>query len=268
MNLTCPFSIIRIFCICALYFVGCFSPLFSTELLEEWDDIENPLLWARSIDNTYLTVKEQKLIAHVKKSIIKAKKRKSKLIQPILELEGLSSAKVRHLLNNLCSQPDTSYLEIGCWKGSTWISALYLNQSNFSQAIAIDNWSEMGSPEAEFHANCQQFLPHYSYRVFSEDCFSIDLKSVFSQLINVYFYDGNHSTLSHELAFTYYNDIFDDVFIAIVDDWDWAGPHLGTRQAFEKLNYQVLFEVELPSYTINDKQNWWNGLYVAVIRKP
>lgn len=53
--------------------------------------------------------------------------------EPYLFHDRMSSPKVRHLLNNLCSLPSTSYLEIGTWKGSTWISALFQNQKSVIQ---------------------------------------------------------------------------------------------------------------------------------------
>jgi hypothetical protein len=59
-----------------------------------------------------------------------------------------------------------------------------------------------------------------------------------------------------------------EFWIAIVDDWNFPEVPLGTKAAFEKLNYRVLFEVVLPAQHNGDVANWWNGLYVAVIHKP
>jgi len=59
----------------------------------------------------------------------------------------------------------------------------------------------------------------------------------------------------------------DDTFISIIDDWNWKGVQTGTKQAFKKLGYEILFEKILPANFNQDRQNWWNGLYVAVIRK-
>jgi hypothetical protein len=215
-----------------------------------------------------LTEREKELISHVQISLQNGEKEISKLTKKALKIPGMSSAKVRHFLNNLCSLPRANYLEIGCWKGSTWIAALFENESQISSAVAIDNWSEFGGPQHSFQKNCSKFLPDFGYRCFSGNCFEMDLRSIFSQPVNIYFYDGNHSALSQELAFTYYNDILDDAFIAVIDDWNWAEVQLGTRNAFEKLHYEVLFERALPAKPEGgDKKQWWNGLYVAVIRR-
>lgn len=212
--------------------------------------------------------REKALVSHAKASIAKANKRISKLTSEVLNMEGMSSPKVRYLLNNLCSLPNTVYLEIGCWKGSTWVAGLFRNQANILSAVAIDNWSEFDGPKEIFYENCAKFLPNSIYQIYSADCFALDPKALFNQPVTVYFYDGNHSALSQELAFTHYNDSFDDVFIAIVDDWNMEDVVKGTRAAFEKLHYEILFEMTLPTIWNCDTQNWWNGILVAVIRKP
>src|SRR5579872_3190335 len=55
------------------------------------------------------------LINHVQKSIKNAERGISKLSKDVLGIDGLSSSKVRHFLNNICSIPGTNYLEIGVW---------------------------------------------------------------------------------------------------------------------------------------------------------
>jgi hypothetical protein len=210
---------------------------------------------------------EERLISHVQQSIANAEKGISSLTSEILSLQGMSSSKVRHFLNNVCSFPNTRYLEIGTWAGSTWISALYGNFLNVSFALAIDNWSEFGGPVGKFRKNCQRFLQNYSYQFLEANCFRVNLNAAFKTPISVYFYDGAHDALSQEKAFTYYNSIFDEVFVAIVDDWNWDSVQKGTMKAFALLSYEILFEAKLPAKLTGDLDAWWNGLYVAVIRK-
>jgi len=178
----------------------------------------------------------------------------------------MSSPKVRHLLNNLCSLSNANYLEIGVWKGSTWVSALYGNE-NVESATAIDNWAQFNGPKKDFLANCKKFLSNVPYNFYSEDCFNVDVQSVCKNPINIYFFDGDHSARAQELAFTYYNSSLDDVFIAVVDDWNFPQVPRGTKSAFEKLGYHIIYDVILPANFNGDIQNWWNGLYVAVVSK-
>jgi hypothetical protein len=221
-----------------------------------------------SESSAQLTEREEFLINHVKTAISLAEKNSSKLSSKVLAIDGMSNAKIRHLLNNLVKFPKANYLEVGVWKGSTFISALYGNKKTLNSAIAIDNWSEFGGPFKEFEENCNSFISDIPYQFYSQNSFTIDLATIITTPINVYLYDGHHSVESQEKAFTYYDKFFDDVFIAIVDDWNWKVARRGTFNAFSKLNYNVLYEISLPSLSIKDSETWYNGYYVAVIRKP
>jgi hypothetical protein len=204
------------------------------------------------------------LVDHVIQSIAKAELGVSQLHEEVLQLEGMSSNKVRHLLNNICSMENGRYLEIGVWQGSTFISALYKN--SLLDAIAIDNWSEFAGPKQAFQNNLFKFLSATPYRFYENDCFHFDLKNIKNK-INIYFFDGAHTQEDQRLAFTYYNEILDDTFIAIVDDYNWKPVQDGTQIAFKQLGYKVLFEQYLPSAYNGDLSSWWNGIYVAVVSK-
>lgn len=208
----------------------------------------------------------QTLIDHLKNSIQNACDNKSKLSQDIFAIDGMSSPKVRRFLNNLCSLPSASYLEIGVWQGSTFIAALYGNTQTLSSAIAIDNWSEFDNQRGNFMRNTSLYLPQNSFKLYEHDSFTLDIHAIFSRPIDIYFYDGNHSTESQRKAFTYFNDILADTFIAVIDDWNCERVQEGTRQAFKELGYTILYEKILPG-TGADRENWWNGLYVGVIQK-
>lgn len=214
-----------------------------------------------------LTEKEQFFLRHIEQSITNADLGISKLNPSILSLEGYSSSKGRHLLNNLCSLPGTSYLEIGCWKGSTLISALYGNQNSIIYAVAFDNWSEFGSPKKQFMNNCNRYLPPSTYSFYSVDCFSLNKSNFFTQPINIYFYDGEHSSLSQELALTYYDEVLDDLFILIIDDWNSEIVRSGTTNGLSKVNWTMLYASELSARYNGDTANWWNGMFIALIRK-
>lgn len=220
--------------------------------------------------STFADNREEQLIEHVKRCIALAEKTKSKLTGDVMEVPGMTGKKIKHFLNNLCELPNTSYLEIGCWKGSTLTAALYKNESSVNHAVAIDNWSEFGGPKDDFLRNIQKFIAPGLVHFFEQDCFSIDRKASFPFPVNIYLYDGNHSTLAQERAFTYFNDIFEDVFIAIVDDWNCDNIREGTLSAFKKLNYTILFNETFCNDRNGgnaDADNWWNGFYVAVIKK-
>lgn len=62
----------------------------------------------------------------------------SKISEREREIFGLSSTRLRSLINNLCSKENTSYLELGVYKGATIISALYGNPT--LKAVGVDNY--------------------------------------------------------------------------------------------------------------------------------
>lgn len=62
----------------------------------------------------------------------------SKLTERERELFGLSSDRLRSFINNLCTKNNTSYLEIGTYKGATLISAVF---GNDCKAVGVENFS-------------------------------------------------------------------------------------------------------------------------------
>lgn len=62
----------------------------------------------------------------------------SKLSERERELFGLSSTRLRSFINNICSKENTSYLEIGVYRGATLLSAMYGNPT--CTAVGIENF--------------------------------------------------------------------------------------------------------------------------------
>lgn len=210
--------------------------------------------------------KIEALVRHVENCIEQAETGEQVLPNRIINIPGYSGKKVQHFLHYLMKWPQGCYLEIGCYYGSTLISALYGN-TDLVDAIAIDNWSEFGGPKKEFRRNCAREIPHAPLRFYESDCFAIDKAKIFKTPVSFYFYDGRHRFIDQKMAFTYFNDIFDDVFVAVVDDWNWLDVREGTLAAFEELGYRIHFSKEFLSKQ-ERKNHWWNGLLIAVIEKP
>ncbi len=212
----------------------------------------------------------QALIAHVKASIEKAERGISRLDRATLTLEGLSCPRVRHLLNNLCSLPRTCYMEIGTGKGSTLIPALYNNETSVVDAIAFDNFSDRHGPTWKpiFYDSIQKYLRSSALRFFEMDCYKVNKDEAFRTAVNVFFYDGENGVEENERAFTYFNDIFDEYFIAVIDDWNWERSRKGTEEAIAKLGYKIHYMRTFYNRTDGgDPAGWWNGLFVGVISK-
>lgn len=193
----------------------------------------------------------------------------SKITNDIINMEGMSGTKTRHFYNNLLNNKDARYLEIGTWKGSSVCSAMCNNKATI---LCIDNWSEFGGPKNEFLINFEKFKGENNATFIENDCYKIDV-STFPKF-NIYMYDGNHTKDSHYKALLHYYNCLDDVFIFIVDDWNWIDVREGTMNSIRMLKLKVLYQKEIRLTSDNShtsqpqaKDTWWNGIYVAILEK-
>jgi hypothetical protein len=189
---------------------------------------------------------------------------KTKLTPNQLDLEGMSSKKNRILLNELVKDGDR-YLEIGVWKGSTFVSALYGNK--YESAVAIDNFSQFDGDRQKFFDHCA-LSEIKDFTFINNDCFKLppEEKEHVSK-INVYFYDGDHREEDQKLALTYYLDNLADEFIFIVDDWNHPPAKSGTYLGLKESNLKVHQEWQLKADHNGDRATWWNGIYIAICEK-
>jgi hypothetical protein len=193
----------------------------------------------------------------------------SKINDDIINMEGMSGTKTRHFYNNLLNTEDARYLEIGTWKGSSVCSAMCGNKA---KVVCIDNWSEFGGPKSEFLANFKKFKGNNEAYFIENDCFKVNISLL--PKFNIYMYDGNHTNESHYKALIHYYNSLDDIFIFIVDDWNWKDVREGTKNSIKRLNLTILYEKEIrltwdESVTPEPElsKTWWNGIYVAILQK-
>jgi hypothetical protein len=196
----------------------------------------------------------------IEDAIANAYQHKSKLSKEALNTNGFSTHKIKHLLNNLITQ-DTNYLEVGVLRGSTFIAAL--SNNNPRSAFAVDNWSEFDASEHEFKTICN----HHgltNFKTINKDCFSLTTEDI-TETIDVYLYDAGHEVEDQFKALTDFDKFLADSFILIVDDYSWDKVRHGTQKGIEEMNYEVVKSWEL--YDAKNSNEWWNGIYIAVINK-
>ena len=73
----------------------------------------------------------------VKASLEMADNERSKLTEREREMHGLSSIRLRCLINNLCAAEKCNYLEVGAYKGATLIAAA---RGNDVKVVGVDNF--------------------------------------------------------------------------------------------------------------------------------
>lgn len=224
---------------------------------------EMPFLYGKNYE-TPTSPDDVALVSHVKESLKKALAYESKLnLSQFAEDQELKiwhrDTPSDHLLNNLCNLPGSSHLHVGLLKGGSFVAALYGNQHLLRAQIGVDWFQEY--PRALFEANSLPYLNLQRCQIIDSGCFDLD-KSLITTPIEIYFYDADHTMKGHEAAFTYYDEVFGEVFIAVVDDWRCPWVRRPTFKAFEKLGYRILFEDIIPATA-----EYGHGQYVAVIKK-
>jgi hypothetical protein len=194
----------------------------------------------------------------------------SKLDNDVLNMEGMTGRKTRHFYNNLLGiVPNPRYLEIGTWKGSSLCSAMYGNKANI---VCIDNWSEFQGPKNEFIDNLEKYKGLNTVYVVEVDSWAVEVSKL--PKFNIYLYDGAHKEEDHYKALMHYINCMDDIFIFIVDDWNWKNVRDGTFRAIKELNLETLYHHEIrltndDTHTPKDiaGKTWWNGIYICVLKK-
>ena len=207
---------------------------------------------------------------HIEQAFEKAQQGISKCSEELLNMPGMSGKKTRHLYNNLLNMSDARYLEIGVWLGSSTCSALYKNDVKY--AYAIDNWIEYGGPKAAFEGNIKHFDVKEKLTFLESDFMKVNVQTL--PTFNIYLFDGGHEYEDHVMALFHMIDCLDDVFIYIVDDWNWRNVRAATKFAIEQCNLSILHGIEV-RMTLDDldtppetaKEEFWNGVCILLLQK-
>ena len=211
------------------------------------------------------------LIDHVQTCIAMVESGADVLPKGVLELEGFSNRKVRNLLNLLNTPPNLRYLEVGVWKGSTFVAANYqIKKFEGFGSVAVDNFCEFNGEIARpmFCNTAWEWLgasptlvqgPVFSDEVRDELCVIAETENPFA----IYLYDGGHTGLEQCMAITHIEPFLADVGILIVDDYSRPEVVEGTKDGIAKAGWRMHAE-----HVLTGADGWWEGLYVAVWERP
>tara|TARA_R110000737_G_scaffold170232_2_gene196160 strand:- start:470 stop:1072 length:603 start_codon:yes stop_codon:yes gene_type:complete len=181
----------------------------------------------------------------------------SSLPDALLECEGMSHSKNRHLINNVCSAVGGTYLEVGCWLGTSIMCASWETDCKL---IGIDDFSGFWG-EADRRNEIGKIQKNLSGRFafVDADCFSFDVSVLPS--VDVFFYDADHSAESQSRAFTYFHTCFADKVVVVVDDLRMKGVVKGTEDGLSKIPFNTTFQRDYM------EKGWWNGFRILVLER-
>ena len=192
-------------------------------------------------------------------------------------IQGLSSNRIRHFLNSLCSHDDAVYLELGTYTGSTFFAATMNNKAkcigvdDFSEANVkpiVDRgmWTECGNPYDTFVNNWQKYengnaaFVKASVEELTEEDFG-------GSKVNILFYDANHDIMAQMNNLNHLLPFLDDKFILVVDDANFDGVVEGAVTWAQENNLKCYLERKILSSVIESPVHWWNGIHVMVLEK-
>jgi hypothetical protein len=212
------------------------------------------------------------LAEHIGQSIAKAWKHQSRLPPETLEIGGRTSPKIRHLLNNLCSLPDTVFLEVGSWKGASFVAALTGNEDSVTEGYAIDNWRCRGGGPIDVYSESERlfdeartrFLSRYGDRQhkIKQDLFTVES---LPDVPTIFYYDADHGQTGP--GSRHFFNMIADPCIVCLDDWSWDFVQSGWRKACVDGSRVVVREWELPNNKPKDTELWWEGFYVCILTR-
>jgi hypothetical protein len=237
--------------------------------------------WNENIRDTH-GARGAELLTVVETSLDAAFNNQSHLQTEALEYPGWSGSQFRHFMNNLGSASGIRYLELGVFYGSTLLSTLY---GNHIMAVAMDNWTDelLGSDDSVYDIlllNVAAIKGDNKVEIIRGDTWDAQspsriLHAFAGQRANVYFYDAAHEDIDHFMALTNYVHVVEDVFVYIVDDWNFEEVRVGTIAAIKALSLEILYQAEVVTASKRYFREpevkiapWHNGMSAFILAKP
>lgn len=193
--------------------------------------------------------------------------------QPLVDIEGLSSARVCRFLNDLVRGMDASesYLEVGTWKGKTLLSAALDNQGKI--CFACDKFRVLGRftglgclAKQALYRNIERFSGQSAEIIFHHTTSArLFRERRIGGPIGVYFYDGDHSFAGTYHGISAAIPCLSQRAVVLVDDWNDPVIRAASREALRNSQVSLLWERELEGD--HTESGWWNGLGVFFVER-
>lgn len=163
---------------------------------------------------------------------------------------------------------DEAYLEVGTFKGRSICAAVQGNENK--TFVAMENFMEFGmageQARGELMANLAEYAGCANVELLEGDCFKLMAEpGVIGRPVGVYFYDGEHTLLSHYLALAVVEPLLADEALVLIDDASWPVVQKAHR----------LFLKQHPGWRIveqwdaqhADDPRWANGLHALTFTR-
>lgn len=229
---------------------------------------------------------DEELIEHIKQAYDNAQANKSGIENEyrIKDLYSISSLKFKHLLNNICSLPGSVYLEIGCFKGGTLVSALFNNKlvaayaiDNFSydplsvcenpatQSLSNFNPAGWANIKLDFIENLERFNLDKSVKLFVGDWSAIP-GSFIKHSINIIHIDLTVD-VDIEKVLRFYDPKLTNTFTLILSNYNETSVRDKFHKFVDSRKHLIKYGISNLSHSNSDSSKWWNGLGLFVIEK-
>jgi hypothetical protein len=215
-----------------------------------------------------LSNEEHEFILGVETAISSAEHEFSKLDREILELPGSSGRKTRFFYNNLVQLFSSRILHLSAPTDSSVIGCCLDN--NNSKVFVIDNIDNYCKEKIQ--NTVEKYKGNNYYRFFNIATDNIDTKKLFK--FNIFSYHASIDYNQLYSALPKYIDNMNDTFVVIYNDINWSFVKEAITRSINDLKLSVLFEREIK--LTNDEshtpinvavETWWNGVYIAVLKK-
>ena len=191
-----------------------------------------------------------------------------RLPDAVYEIEGMSGRAFRTLLNELMNAIEPArYLEIGSWRGSTVIAALF---GNGCRALCVDDWSQFDGAKRDLVRTLRRFELDDRVEIAEADFRAVDYRAIGQ--FDVLFFDGPHAAKDHHDGILLTQPALRDEYVLLVDDWNWLPARKGTLGALAAAGASILFAIEIRTtqddrHTAHYGGDWHNGCFLAVVKK-
>jgi predicted O-methyltransferase YrrM len=163
---------------------------------------------------------------------------------------------------------DEAYLEVGTFKGRSICAAVQDNSGK--DFYAMENFLEFGmqgvEARDELMSNLSGHAAEANVALLEGDCFRLMAdRALVKKPVGVYFYDGEHTLLSHYLALAVVEPLLADEALVLVDDASWPVVQRAHRLFLARhREWSVVATWDAPG---PDDPRWSNGLHALVFRR-